>query len=163
MCPLQSPLETAAAAPERSRLPREQQASEPQSLPISLLTPQPLQPRSHTATDPALPREGDESWGGRRRQPWQGSGGGEVSAANPFTTPCFSSDVPSAPLPWPWRMVRARWKHQAGSLQRGWRAQGHRAMCWNSVEREVSSEVKPSYVGGRWAWGAVGSSPRHCS
>lgn len=48
---------------------------------------------------------------------------------------------------------------ELGSLQRGWGGWGFRAMCWNSVEREVSSGVKPSYAE-EVGLGALGSSPQ---
>lgn len=101
VCPLQSPLETRQLCRllGGSRLPGGSRLLSHRSLPISLLTPQPLQP-----PQPPQPltlhfhvkvmRAGA---GGGGRQPWQGAVGGEVSAANPFTTPCFSLRCPQCP------------------------------------------------------------------
>ena len=101
MCPLQSPLETRQLRRllGGSRLPGDSRLLTHRSLPVSLLTPQPLQPPQ--AQQPLtlhfhvkVMRAGA---GGGGRQSWQGAAGGEVSAANPFTAPCFSLRCPQCP------------------------------------------------------------------
>ena len=68
----------ALQAPGGEQAPGGQQASEPQE--SAHQPPDPTAsaaPAAPTATDPALPREGDESWGGRRGEAvMAGSGGG---------------------------------------------------------------------------------------
>lgn len=68
----------ALQAPGGEQAPGGQQASEPQE--SAHQPPDPTAsaaPAAPTGTDPALPREGDESWGGRRGEAvMAGSGGG---------------------------------------------------------------------------------------
>lgn len=166
MCPPQGPLETRQLCRllVGSRLPGESGLLNHRSLPLSLLTPQPLQPPQTPQPltlhfHVKVMRAGA---GGGGRQSCQGAVGGEVSAASPFTTtpaPAFPSDVPSAPL------LLAVEDVSDSSVTVSWEppeSLGRLGLQGYVLElRREGGELraKPSYTEGRWAWGAVGTSP----
>ena len=164
--PLTEPSGDTAApqAPGGEQAPRGQQASDPQE--SARQPPDPAAsaaPAGPAATDPALPREGDESWGGRGG--WGGSHGRERRGARsrlqtPSPPPASPSDVPSAPLLLDVEdvsdsSVTVSWEPPERLGRLG--LQGYVL----ELRREGGElRVKPSYTEGRWAWGAVGTSPQ---
>lgn len=107
--PLTEPSGDTAApqAPGGEQAPGGQQASDPQE--SARQPPDPAAsaaPAGPAATDPALPREGDESWGGRRGEAvMAGSGGGRGLGCKPLHRPLLLPQM--SPVPrccWLWRM-----------------------------------------------------------
>lgn len=166
MCPLQSPLETRQLRRllGGSRLPGDSRLLTHRSLPVSLLTPQPLQPPQalqpltlHFHVKVMRAGAGGGGWGGSHGRERRGA---RSRLQTPSPPPASPSDVPSAPL------LLAVEDVSDSSVTVSWEPPerlGRLGLQGYVLElRREGGElrVKPSYTEGRWAWGAVGTSPQ---